>query len=426
MTYSELAKVLAQALKDGLYERDDLYLFDTKLAWQLTNEAHVRKPQRLAVFAALEAHPDVAHVLGLHLNSGLNGARLAREALGAWLLTRATQLGPTAAIAELRSFLTGGHCELEEYLAFSGLEVSVPMTLPAGFELVPMTEIPESVLTISLTDPDWLYYGRNAKGYVRRKTVQVLAGFGKNILHSNPHVAMAALRIRYKRSPALLSTPVDFPNSVERMLDTLRVLAAVTCASIFPVAHWISAVPTTPLWNNFAWSYWYHLNALRQFSTVEGNEDRIARTTTRWEALADQTKQKLRIPLERLNRALAAPLAADCAIDLGLALEALLLADLSPNDQISLAFRLRGAWLLGATPAERRALAQQFNAIYTCRSSVVHRGTLPSDKFQVDGEKLTAEDFISHRACSLATSAVLKIIERGDFPDWGALVVGAE
>jgi len=79
MTDDELTEVLDQALKDGLYERDDLYLFDTKLAWQLSNEAHVHDVQRHQVFCALEEHPDIALLLGMHLNSGLNGQKLARE-----------------------------------------------------------------------------------------------------------------------------------------------------------------------------------------------------------------------------------------------------------------------------------------------------------------------------------------------------------
>jgi hypothetical protein len=52
MDYEELATVLATALEQGRYERDDLYLFDTQLAWEMTNQAHVRDPQRTMVWQA--------------------------------------------------------------------------------------------------------------------------------------------------------------------------------------------------------------------------------------------------------------------------------------------------------------------------------------------------------------------------------------
>jgi hypothetical protein len=123
-----------------------------------------------------------------------------------------------------------------------------------------------------------------------------------------------------------------------------------------------------PLWSYFGWTYWDHLHSIRPFAKAQGNEGRIAETAASWDALPENVKQKLTIPLDRLNRALGAPLPVDCAIELGVALEALLLPDLGPNEQLSLAFRLRGAWLMGATPAERVAFARQFNDIYGRRS----------------------------------------------------------
>jgi hypothetical protein len=148
MTDDELAKVLDQALKEGLYEPDDLYLFDTKLAWQLSNQVHVNGAQRKEVFAALEKHPDISPLLGLYINSGINGQKLARESLGDWLLTRGTQIGSVSAVAELRAFVDSQHCDVEEYLAISGLEVASPISLSARIDLIPITAVPESVVTI--------------------------------------------------------------------------------------------------------------------------------------------------------------------------------------------------------------------------------------------------------------------------------------
>jgi hypothetical protein len=121
MNDDELAAVVGKALTQGRYEREDLYVFDTKLAWQMTNEAHVRDPEQAMVSSAIQTHPDVAPILDKHLNGVLNAPRFSAPALAGWLLTRAFWLGPGAAVAELRTFIDSPLADLDECLAFSGL-----------------------------------------------------------------------------------------------------------------------------------------------------------------------------------------------------------------------------------------------------------------------------------------------------------------
>ncbi len=196
MNDQQLATILEEALQRGRYERDDLYLFPIKLAWRMTNEAHVRDPERSIVFAAIEAHPDLAPILGMYLNTGLNAPQLTAPALGDWLLTRAMHMGAEEAVAELRSFIDAPHCDVDECFAFSGLQVSSPFSVASGLDLVPIESLPESELTISLSDPEWFYFGRDAGGRVRRKVPQVLASFGKSIWHVNPRRRILRLRKR--------------------------------------------------------------------------------------------------------------------------------------------------------------------------------------------------------------------------------------
>jgi hypothetical protein len=167
------------------------------------------------------------------------------------------------------------------------------------------------------------------------------------------------------------------------------------------------------------------VNANRTFTSTQANAATIISAASAWDSFPHDLKPSLKIPLERLNRGLAAASSVDCAIDVGLALEALLLGDLGPNDQLSLAFRLRGAWLLGANPSERKALWQDFRNIYDCRSSAVHKGKLPSGEYQVESGKVSADEFIRTRGRSVAANAVLKVIEGGASPDWAALILGA-
>lgn len=424
MNYEELARVLATALEQGRYEPDYLYRFPTQDAWELTNQAHLRDPQRAMVQEALQAHPDVAPLLGNRLNAGLNAAELTAAGLGDWLLTRTWQIGPQGATGELRAFVESPDCDVEEYLAFSGLKVDAMIALSPGADLLPIASVPESRLSISLTDPEWLHFGRDAKGHVRRKKVEVLASFGEpSRFHVDPRVATAALRVRRRVGPKVVPVPVLDTRSTEALRETLLVIAAATGTAMLPVASWVSAAPTTPLWSSsFGWESWSHTRAIRQLATAVGKEATIVAAVKAWEAFS--AKPKLKVPLERLNRGLAAS-SVDCAIDIGIALEAILLSDLDSRDQYSLALGLRGAWLLGADSHERKDLVKQFNAIYTCRSTAVHHGRLPDKSYTVGSTRVPADEFMSSHAPSLAAKAVLKVIELGRVPDWGALVLGA-
>lgn len=426
MTDDGLITVLNQALKDGHHARDDLYLYDTMLAWQMTNEANVDEVQRLKVHEALCQHADIAPLMGAHVNCGINSQKLIPENIAKWLLTRAFQSGANEAVKKFRAFLDSQHCEVEEYLAFSGLETDAPITLTADIDLIPITDVPESLATILSTDPDWSDFGRNAKGHVRRRTVVAMNSFGKSKWHTDPHIATVVLRIRHKRSPKLLAAPIDITNSLGKLLDTVLVLAAATSTAMFPVMHWFSTTPATPLSGVSGWSRWFQLDAIRPFATTKGIESEIAKTVAAWEALPSHVKSNLTIPLDRLNRAPAAPSAVDCAIELGVALEALLLTEPEPNAQLALSFRLRGAWLLGETLDKRRELFKNFRDIYNCRSSAVHTGKLPTNSLKVNGASACAHEFITKNATRLAASAILHVISLKRIPEWKELLLGAE
>jgi hypothetical protein len=69
-------------------------------------------------------------------------------------------------------------------------------------------------------------------------------------------------------------------------------------------------------------------------------------------------------------------------MDLGIALEMLLLKDNTNREQLSLSFRLRGAWLVSGTPEERHKNYQLLKELYNYRSQVAHSGLLESGNAQ--------------------------------------------
>jgi hypothetical protein len=110
----------------------------------------------------------------------------------------------------------------------------------------------------------------------------------------------------------------------------------------------------------------------------------------------------------------------DKAIDLGIAMEILLLHDQTKQDPIALPFRLRGAWLLAKTAEERVELERTLNDIYDCRCQAVHRGT-----WKARSQKMPLPDLLK-RGQDLCTEMARVILRKGGFPDWQRLVLGAE
>jgi hypothetical protein len=146
----------------------------------------------------------------------------------------------------------------------------------------------------------------------------------------------------------------------------------------------------------------------------------LTQLVTSFENRTDRDKEKLRLILSRLSQAKRRSQATDKVLDLGIALEMLLL-DEAKNDQISLIFRLRGSWLLGENPVDREKKYELLNSLYGARSAVAHNGTLPKKKNGVIHAANFQEVFPQYEA--LATDIAQKIIMHG-WPNWKELVLG--
>ena len=118
-----------------------------------------------------------------------------------------------------------------------------------------------------------------------------------------------------------------------------------------------------------------------------------------------------------IARRVAGPV--DSAIDLGIALESLLLNDLDDErGELTFRLRVRGARLLGKTLDERREIYKALNAVYGLRSSAVHSGVL--------SETLNSKQLndILERGQQIAADLVESVLRRGKSPDWGDVVLG--
>ena len=425
MNDDELATILETSLKRGGFERDDLYLFDTPLAWIMTNEAHIGDDERKVVVDALATHVGVRELLNCAVNAGNRDICITPEALCGWLLTRTKQVGAIETVGVLRQFLSQPFCPCDEILALSGLVLDKPIRLSSEIELIPFSMLNESHITISLSDPKWECFARKIDGQIRRREVQILTKIGRADHQSDPSVPTAALRITHHVTPKTKEVAALVPrqDNLNLLHAITNVAAAAACVPVFPVAYWWAPSPIVPCGDSgLPYQYWSHAKGLHRIAYAEELRGILVDAVAWYFRSSDAHRQRMKISLERFNLALAAGTPVDCAIDMGIALEALLLADLSSSDQPTLAFRLRGAWLLGRTVEEREKLSREFAALYDCRSTAVHTGKL-QNVVKLDGNKIPAAEFIANRGQHLAAAAILEGL-KSRTTEWTRIIFG--
>ncbi len=129
--------------------------------------------------------------------------------------------------------------------------------------------------------------------------------------------------------------------------------------------------------------------------------------------VADQ--ETLFLATERLRKARLHEEPTDRAIDLGIALEIVLLHGASGNQELSYRAAVHGARLLGEHRAERLSIFAALRDAYNARSVAVHTGQL---RKQVQVSSLNVTD-------DLCRKILIKIVDRGELPnDWNSVVLG--
>ena len=166
------------------------------------------------------------------------------------------------------------------------------------------------------------------------------------------------------------------------------------------------------------------------FTTID--ETRIEKIKDRYRELVNlssEVKEKLQIPIDRWIKARTEDNPIEKIIDLGIALESLYLSEIDSKNEIRFRFSLHAAWHLGKgkDTGQRKTLMKEFKAIYDWRSTAVHTGKLPKKEIGKKKKRSYTEqevrEFIT-RAQDLCQQSIIKILEKGEFPDWNNLILG--
>ncbi|MFM0644985.1 HEPN domain-containing protein [Paraburkholderia bryophila] len=369
----------------------------------------------------LTAHPASATQIFLNNNEFINQylgenfyhcggmTKMHAWALASYALTHAKETSPKKAAETIDTIFKATEAPVNDIALLSGIVVSKVYKISNNIWLAPISDAPS----------------RHIKGAVAEHNEFMKHMAGRSVspffdsFFDSPRTALWRQRF----------TPFGFKVTNQSMTDT-------GTEQLFELSHLLTLVgPCSPSIRQFATELDESVPLKRYLSQTTYTQSEETKTNTITELDGDDiekyraivsdfsrlngdVKSFLSTPLIRLNLAIKHISEVEKAIDLGIAMESLFLSDSDKNSPIALPLRLRGAWLLGETQADREGLYKKFQKLYDLRSSAVHSGSLGKGKQENSNSDLLAD------GVNLCISAILKIIKNGVRPEWTKLILG--
>jgi hypothetical protein len=152
------------------------------------------------------------------------------------------------------------------------------------------------------------------------------------------------------------------------------------------------------------------LKSLGQFDPQEGAE-----FLSRYLASSGEHRKKLRLALDRFDRAMRRFNPGDAAIETAVALETLV-GD--GQGELTWKIGLRSAILAGGSVSEKKRRRAIVHALYGLRNSVVHNGSTPSDAQKLKGGGKIPVNELVDEGIKTTRDVIVAALTRGAFPNW--------
>ncbi len=336
------------------------------------------------------------------------------EDLAHWLLSQTILFSPQEAVNRLERFLQLEAIPILRVLGICGVNLKGEIQLDDDIKLVPFSKVPNSATKEWIVNPQKSWFFRSP----------------------NQAIPTAALTVSIPVKPKMANSflgrliqdlEIQKNNQLHEMLHCLTLVGPSAPVPICVYDH-------VPEWIPFAsqlqgmGSYFHEIDPVSDsiLPTIDSTE--AASIVKSYLELSRSTRDKLRLPIERLNLAMRRRNDADSAIELGIALEALLVHDRDGNTPLSFLICLRGSLLLGGTSSERQDNYNLLNAVYALRNKAAHTGNVDetSKIGKGDNKKSLQTNYLIQDGIELCANLIKRIIQRGCFPDWQSLILNIE
>lgn len=394
-------KRLSAALDEAIiaYPSMDAHLTIMLQLHQAESDAPNTDQRILDLFQALRVENELREFDGMMQIIPGGATRLDYKILAGWLIRRARSLSADKALDNLEKYLKAEEIPCESTLALAGLAPEAICELGGGISVVPW----DSLRDCSEKQSVW----------------------ERCVMAAPFHLPQGGL-IRRFTIPKRHISPEEFQANIQAYMgnqdendlnDALMCLALVGPSAPHIVAAWISLPEWVPKIGGAM-----TLPTLEGFSAVRAySPDCCAKAQELFGAyckLNAGLRTRLRLVMQRLNRAMRRVVPVDASIDLGIALEGLFLADM-PDERGEMTFRLktRAARFLAATEEDRKSVFVLVGDLYGMRSSAVHTGAVAQT---IRGRPVQA---ILEEGYSLTADAIRRFITHGE-PNWNTVIFG--
>lgn len=364
-----------------------------------------------AIQARLDADSRVQALLGKMISRGSGAMRFERtEVLAAWWLWRANNVGAETADRDLEKFLNSEQITAIQVLWVYGVEPTKPITISNDIQLLHIRDMQDS----------------SEKEEFLRENFR----FG---MPAGPPAPTSALLKRYLTEKLETETTLNMRSQpsaqAQEELTTLATvincLPGVCCIPGYGTSYLPPEVPLGPLASGGGGTPIFDVLPRRMTHLAPGQEALIASLFESYDRKSTNDKARFQRALLRLAHAKTRINDGDRVLDLGIALEMLLLnSEHKGQDlpgQLNLHFRLRGSWLIANDSHERKSIYRDLGRIYGLRSQIAHNGFSDElDKLDYEQRQSMLGQYIG-----IAERIFEKLIIDGPPPEWASLVLGA-
>ena len=342
----------------------------------------------------------------------MNRNRLELRQLARWLFSQSLGPdGPHGAVDRLSEVVSRNEEKAFLIRAINGLQPTEKVELTRDVVLLPFSDLPPSF-------PKDVFLG-------------IPGAFSSGYPHAR---ATAALVVPYTVSPVLVDNEsvtwdVDslrekFRRREETLEDVRRALTLIGPSAPCSMGFWHQYADwRCPIYQGVgmgqdAAGMYHAAKPLAPFSSEDAKD-----VVNKYLSLTKSVSDALTVPIDRLNECIRRQNNVDRAIDLGIALEALILSDGDRDQNLHYRLALRGAWFFGKSLEEREEALFELRQIYDLRSIAVHSGHLPS-KWPKRSSQRPTDEWLA-KGATLCANLIRKIVDSGCLPDWDGLVLGS-
>jgi hypothetical protein len=324
-----------------------------------------------------------------------------------WLLAQTRFRPASEVVGQLKAFLSENSAPMSEIFALWGLNPKSPIKLTNDVTLVHIDSLVPSLPKDQMTGIRQRIEGP----FDTLFRLQCTAALKRDFLHT-PIMLKEALTPDKRAA---------MQEATAKMEQVAKCLCLISETSVCKLAQWYESPQRTPIIQSVGGWGGQEIEHIFQFAAdpVDYDEPLAQSIVQRFLGLTDGERQKLDIPLSRLNTALRSSDAGDTALDLGIAIEALLGAS---DTDISYKVRQRATYLLSGTPGEKRKTFDYLKMLYALRSKVAH-GTIPNPTVRIEGREIPTMKFLKE-SCALCVKLIRKVLASGFVQDWDAAILG--